>query len=78
MSDTPLGNIVRIRAEKDRKVIANMSPDQKKVRADWQRFKSSKAQKSFNEKTEKERMRELERMLKAAFGRKEGNNGRKR
>lgn len=39
LPDTPLGRIVSIRAEKDPKVLKNFSPDQKKIRSDWQRRK---------------------------------------
>ena len=72
MGETPLGHTVRIRSEKDPKVIAKMTPEQKKIRADWQIFKASMVKMNFDEKTERERMNELERMIKAAFGGKEG------
>ena len=35
MPDTPLGNIVSTRAEKDPKVLKNFSKDQKRIRNDW-------------------------------------------
>jgi hypothetical protein len=35
MPDTPLGNIVSIRAEKDPKRIKEFTKDQKKIRNDW-------------------------------------------
>jgi len=35
MPDTPLGNIVSIRAEKDPKRIKEFSKDQKKIHNDW-------------------------------------------
>lgn len=35
MSDTPLGQIVAIRSEKDPKVIKDFNPDQRKIRNDW-------------------------------------------
>lgn len=39
LPDTPLGRIVNIRAEKDPKVLKTFSPEQKKIRSDWQRRK---------------------------------------
>ena len=33
--DTPLGNIVRIRSEKDPKVLKNFTTQEKKIRNDW-------------------------------------------
>jgi hypothetical protein len=36
MPETPLGNIVTIRSEKDRKVIKNFTPAQRKIYSDWQ------------------------------------------
>lgn len=36
MPDTPLGQIVSIRAEKDPKIIRNFTKEQKKVRNQWQ------------------------------------------
>jgi len=36
MPETPLGQIVAIRSEKDRKVIKSFSREQKKIHRDWQ------------------------------------------
>ena len=33
--DTPLGNIVRIRSEKDPKVIKNLTENEKRIRSKW-------------------------------------------
>lgn len=38
--DTPLGNIVSIRSETDKDILKNFTPEQKKIRSDWQRRKS--------------------------------------
>ncbi|MDO5402983.1 MAG: Gp15 family bacteriophage protein [Eubacteriales bacterium] len=35
MPDTPLGQIVSIRAEKDAKVIKNFTKEQKRIRTEW-------------------------------------------
>ncbi len=37
--DTPLGNTVRIRSEKNAKKIHAMTPAEKKIRQDWLNFK---------------------------------------
>lgn len=36
-ADTPLGTIVSIRSENDKDIIKNFTPQQKKIRSDWQR-----------------------------------------
>lgn len=43
MYETPLGEVVRIRAETDAKTIRDMTAHEKKVRSDWQAFKNKKA-----------------------------------
>ena len=35
--DTPLGAVVRIRSEKDPKVMKNWGPNEKKIHRDWQK-----------------------------------------
>lgn len=35
MADTPLGQIVGIRAEKDPKAIKQFTPDQKRIHKEW-------------------------------------------
>lgn len=35
MYDTPLGRVVSIRAEKDKKVIEQFSPEEKRIRDEW-------------------------------------------
>ncbi len=42
MGDTPLGEAVRIRSETDRETINRMTAQEKKIRADWQRFRAQK------------------------------------
>lgn len=33
--ETPLGNIVRIRSEKDSKIIKNFTKEEKRIRSEW-------------------------------------------
>lgn len=47
-SDTPLGQIVAIRAEKDPKKLKNFTSEQKRIRNEWLKFLNS--QKSESEK----------------------------
>ncbi len=42
MSNTPLGNVVSIRAEKNPKIIKNFSKEQKKIRSDWLKERNKK------------------------------------
>lgn len=46
MPDTPLGQIVSIRAEKNPKVIAKFSKEQKRIRNDWLKRKNQEAKES--------------------------------
>lgn len=41
-SDTPLGNIVSIRSEKNKDILKHFTPEQKKIRSDWQKRKANK------------------------------------
>ena len=45
MPDTPLGEVVQIRAETDRERIAKMTVTEKRIRSDWAAFKARKAHK---------------------------------
>lgn len=38
--DTALGQVIRIRSEKDNKKISQMTNQEKKIRSDWLKFKS--------------------------------------
>lgn len=42
LPDTPLGKIVGIRAEKDPKILKEYTPEQKRIRSDWQKRKMRK------------------------------------
>lgn len=65
LPDTPLGRIVSIRAEKDPKVLKNFSPDQKKIRNDWQRRKLRKIKE--NPETYQRYVDQFQAFCKAAF-----------
>lgn len=66
LPDTPLGQIVSIRSEKD---TSNFTPQQKKIHSDWQKKIASK--KMENPEELNKQMNELSRMLESMFGKKE-------
>ncbi len=57
-SDTPLGTVVRIRAEEDREVLKNFTPEQHRIRNEWRK-------KIAGTKSENELNQALEQILKA-------------
>ena len=62
--DTPLGRVVRIRTETDREAIRNMTPGQRRMRADWQRQRAEA-------RTKDERatfLRQMQEAFARAFG----------
>lgn len=67
MDNTPLGRVVSVRGEKDRKIISQMSPWQRNVRAVWQSFVAKKAKERPAEEL-RAQMASLEKMLAKAFG----------
>lgn len=69
MADTPLGQIVSIRAEKDSKVIKRFTPDQKRIHRDWQNH-LAKNKLNNPEQLNKE-MDQLTQLLANMFGSKE-------
>jgi hypothetical protein len=66
MPDTPLGQVVSIRAEKDPKTIQSFTPYQRKIRSDWM----SKQAKSVSKEAFVQNMADLEKMLENMFGKK--------
>ncbi|BBI32369.1 Gp15 family bacteriophage protein [Cohnella abietis] len=66
MADTPLGQIVAIRAEKDPKAIKSFTVDQRRIYNDW-RSKSAKKHLENPEKLDQQ-MDEISKMLALMFG----------
>lgn len=66
MPETPLGNIVTIRSEKDRKIIKNFTPAQRKIYNDW-RLKAANSKLSNPEQLEKS-MKNFEMSFAQMFG----------
>ena len=68
MNDTPLGQIVSIRSERDKDILKHMTPELKELRAEWSRFQANRLR-SRPEDEQKAQMRALEQMIAAMFGR---------
>lgn len=67
MNDTPLGQVVAIRNEKDRNILKEMTSEQKRIRSEWQSFSSSKVVAIPQEEIKKAN-NSLEKMLASMFG----------
>jgi len=69
MADTPLGQVVSVRAEKDSKTIKQFNSDQKKIYLEWKKRRMVSLQESeFNLE-----MDNLEKSMEIAFGKREVN-----
>lgn len=66
MADTPLGQIISIRAEKDYKVIKSFSAEQKRIYNEW-RTKTAKKKLDNPEKLAKE-MEQMAKTFQIMFG----------
>lgn len=62
--ETPLGNVVRIRAEKDPKVLKQFTPEQKRIRAEWRRKQSAEIAKHFDRNEYDNAMKNLSAMFR--------------
>lgn len=58
--DTPLGQIITIRAEEDEEIIKNFTPQQKQIRDDW---RNRQMQQMINEMSEEEVMQQIKQMF---------------
>lgn len=68
MDRTPLGRVVAVRAETDRKVIAHMSPWQRRVRAEWHAFAAARRLENATPAELRGEMAGLEKALAKLFG----------
>lgn len=62
--DTPLGNVVRIRSEKDPKMLKQFTPEQKRIRAEWRRKQSAEMAKHFSRDEYDNAMKNLSAMFR--------------
>ena len=68
MDDTPLGRVVAVRSERDRKILEKFTPQQRKMRSEWAAFRARKAAKAFTGEQLRRQMDDLEQMMAMAFG----------
>jgi len=68
MDDTPLGRVVAVRGEQDRKVIARMNSWQRNIRAEWSAFLAKKTIRNHTPNQLRAQMAELEKTLAKLFG----------
>ena len=68
MDDTPLGRVVAVRAEEDRKVIAKMTPWQRRIRAEWNAFLVQETVQRQSTAELRAQMDNLERAMARMFG----------
>lgn len=61
MPETPLGNIVSIRSEKDSKILKNFTKQQKKIRSDWK----NRNAKNTDKQSYDQAMKNFENMFRA-------------
>lgn len=67
MDNTPLGRVVAVRGEQDQKIVAQMSPWQRKIRSEWRAFVASKATQKPAEEL-RAQMASLEQLMAKMFG----------
>ncbi len=48
MAETPLGQVISVRSETDRKTIKNFGPHERRIRREWREFKTSQTQKTLD------------------------------
>lgn len=65
LSNTPLGQVIGIRAEKDPKVLKSYSKEQREVRRQWTQFRTKSI--TRDEKTARQAVLAFQQMMKAAF-----------
>lgn len=61
MPNTPLGSIVQIRAEGNKDVLKQFTPEQRRVRSEWR----NKAAKQMSQQDMNKAMKELENMFRS-------------
>lgn len=69
MPDTPLGQIITIRSEKDPKVIKGFTQDQRRIHRDWRMHQAK--QKLSDPKKLDDEMNALANAFRSLFGKKE-------
>lgn len=68
LDNTPLGRVVAVRAECDRKVIAHMNPWAKRIRSEWASFRAKKQLRTSSPEQLRVEMAGLEQAIARLFG----------
>ena len=68
LPDSPLGQMVSIRAEKDPERLKGFNADQHEIRNKWRRNVDKRTMENMTEKEKKEATREIQKMFKEMFG----------
>lgn len=66
MTETPLGQIVSIRAEEDKDILNNFTEEQHKIRNEWRNRNNKTIEMTDEEKAQK--VKEFEQMMASMFG----------
>jgi hypothetical protein len=66
--DSPLGHTVRIRKERDSKVIKSYGEYEKKIRTDWSNFRAKRPQKKWSEQDKQKTAEYFEKLFASMFG----------
>lgn len=66
MTETPLGQIVSIRAEEDKDILNNFTEEQHKIRNEWRNRNNKTIEMTDEEKAQK--IKEFEQMMASMFG----------
>lgn len=68
MPDTPLGQIVAIRSESNKDILKSFTPEQKRIRDEWQEKLRKQYEESMTEEEKEAQMKELQSIFAKAFG----------
>lgn len=68
LPETPLGKMVQIRSENDKKALKNYTPEMRKIRSDWRNRRAKEM--IVDQDSYDKRMHDLEVALANAFGNK--------
>lgn len=67
MPDTPLGQIVQIRSEKDAKVLKHFNKEQKRIRSEWRRKVAKKQIKTMSKEEKRNAVDSINAMFRNMF-----------
>lgn len=68
MPDTPLGHIVSIRSETNKDILKSFTPEQKRIRDEWQAKLQAQYEATMTEEEKEAQLKELQSIFAKAFG----------